>query len=63
MDDMSKFLSQAKEAFPDKNLVHITGGGNNIAYFEYFTPVDYLGSGARPAAESWASGAIPMMSL
>lgn len=46
LDDMSDLLSQAKEKFPDKALIQISGGGNNIANFEYFTPVDYLGADA-----------------
>ena len=46
LEDMSDFLAQAKAAFPDKNIIHITGGGNNIADFEYFNQIDYVGADA-----------------
>lgn len=44
IDEMADFLAQAKEAFPGVNMIHITGGGNNIADFEFFNPIDYLGA-------------------
>ena len=46
LDDLSGVLAQAKTKFPDKSLIHITGGGNNVANFEYFYPIDYLGADA-----------------
>ncbi len=46
LEDMSDFLAQAKAAYPDKNMIHITGGGNNIADFEYFNQIDYVGADA-----------------
>ncbi len=46
MEDLTDLLSQAKEAFPDKTLIQVAGGGGNVAMFEYFQPVDYLGADA-----------------
>ncbi len=46
LDDISSFLAQAQAAYPDKNMIHITGGGANIADFEYFYDIDYVGADA-----------------
>ncbi len=46
MEDLADLLAQAKEAFPDTTLIQIAGGGGNIALFEYFNIVDYLGADA-----------------
>ena len=44
IDELGDFLAKAHEAFPDKTLIQLSGGGNNVADFEYFYPVDYLGA-------------------
>lgn len=46
LGDMSEFLEKAQAAFPDKNMIHVAGGGGNIAYFDYFNETDYLGADA-----------------
>lgn len=46
MDELGEFLALAHEAYPDKNLIQLSGGANNVADFEYFYPIDYLGADA-----------------
>lgn len=46
LDDMDSFLEQAKEAYPDMTIIQMNGGGNSLAYYEYFFPTDYLGADA-----------------
>lgn len=46
MDELGDFMAKAKEAYPDQAIAQIAGGGNNIADFEYYYPIDYLGADA-----------------
>ncbi len=46
LEEMTDFLAQAHEAFPDKTLVQMSGGAGNVTNWEYFQPVDYLGADA-----------------
>ena len=46
VEELGEFLKQAKEAYPDKAIIQLSGGGNSVANFEYMYSVDYLGTDA-----------------
>ncbi len=50
MDELGEFLAKAKEAYPDKTLIQMAGGGASLANFEYFYLTDYLGADAACGA-------------
>ena len=46
LDELGEFLAKAHELYPDKTLIQLSGGGNNIANFERAYYVDFLGADA-----------------
>ncbi len=50
MDELGEFMAKVKEAYPDKTIMQMTGGGANLANFEYFYLTDYLGADAACGA-------------
>lgn len=44
IDDLTEFMAQAKEAYPDYDVIHLAGGGGQVANFERIYDMDLLGS-------------------